>query len=117
MAIIKTIANEEIDFNSSPNEFVGYSNLNAISITAEEAIFHFGVRRAETPNVADGIAKIFLSLPHAKRVMLVLMSLISEHERLFGAIELDISKRLTEDGRKRVQDLTEKRENVATDTK
>jgi len=106
---------EEVVIHESPAQFVGYSNLNRITITAEEVVVHFGLRRTNSPNEADGVAKMILSLPHAKRVLIVLAQLFQEHELMFGEVQPDYNARLTPEGVARVKALQETKEREKKD--
>jgi hypothetical protein len=79
----------------SPSELVFYSNIASVSLTPEEAILHFGQRDSEDPNKGEGVAKVYLSLPHAKRLASVLAKGLSRHEEVFGEIIADPEKRLS----------------------
>ncbi|MGI9105026.1 MAG: DUF3467 domain-containing protein [Pyrinomonadaceae bacterium] len=94
----------EIIIYDSPQQFVGYANINGITLTPEDAIMHLGLRRPDSPNEADGVAKIYLGLPHAKRIMLALLQLITQHEQFFGEIQTDPGMRLTDAGRKQLEE-------------
>ncbi|HZG52773.1 MAG TPA: DUF3467 domain-containing protein [Pyrinomonadaceae bacterium] len=95
---------EEITIYDSPQQFVGYANINGITFTPEEVVMHLGLRRLENLNEADGVAKIYLNLPHAKRIMLALAHLIERHEMFFGEINADPGSRLTDAGRKHLEE-------------
>jgi hypothetical protein len=94
-----------------PNQLTGYSDLARVMVTPEEVIFHFGLRREDEPNEAIGFAKIFVSLHHAKRIASVLLNGIKEHEGFFGEIEAEAEKRLTPEGREKIDQLKEKETN------
>lgn len=101
----------DVTIHDSPSQFVAYSNVNGVSFTPEEAVMNFALRRQSDPTQADGVVKVYLSLPHAKRIMLVLAQLVEQYEQIFGEILLEPHQRLTDEGRK----LLEKRqkENVS----
>lgn len=101
---LSTEASTSVTIFNSPNQFVGYANINGVTVTPDEVIMHFGLRRTDEPTEADGVAKIYLNLPHAKRIMLVLNALIAEHEMMFGEIHPEPEARLTDAGRKRLQE-------------
>ncbi len=94
---------KDVTIYDSPGQVTTYATVSGITVTAEEAVLHFAVRRQGTPNEADGTVKVFLSLPHAKRIMLVLATLLKEYEQIFGEVYPDANMRLTEEGRKRLQ--------------
>lgn len=73
---------------------VSYSDVAAIRATAEEIIFHFGLRQEDNPSSGKGVAKIYVSPAHAKRIANALVSSIKRYEEMFGAIEADFEKRL-----------------------
>ncbi len=70
-------------------QLVTYSNLCGVSVSAEDAILHFGQRRSETPHIATGVAKVYLSLPNLKRLRKALDQIIVNYEGLFGEIDDD----------------------------
>lgn len=100
----KDVKTAEVVIKENPNEFSAYANINAISVTPEEVVFNFGVRDVNNPNEAKSVAKIYLSLPHAKRIALVLTEVLTNYERMFGEILPEAHMRLTEEGLKRVKE-------------
>jgi hypothetical protein len=101
---------EDVIIHESENQFVGYSNINRVTVTPEEVIMLFGLRRLNSTNEADGVAKIVLSLPHAKRILFVLAQLFEEHELMFGEVHPDASARLTPFGIERVKAVQDAQE-------
>jgi hypothetical protein len=104
----------EVKVIDSPGQFEAYANVNGITMTPEEVIFHFGTRSHENPNEAKGVAKIYLNVAHAKRIAIVLAQVISEYEEMFGEVEPNVLKRLTDEGKKRLRQV--EKQNVG-DTK
>ena len=49
------------------------------------------------------MAKIYVSLPHAKRISQILINSLKEYERLFGEVKLDLKDRLTLEGREGIE--------------
>jgi hypothetical protein len=92
----------------NPEQKITYANLGQVSVSPEEVVLHFGIRTNES-NVANGVAKIYLSLPHAKRLVIAWASLIQQHEELFGEINLDPTTRLTPKGKEYLDKFKEKR--------
>jgi hypothetical protein len=82
------------------NEPIYYANIASIYATPEEVSIHFGLRVEGDENHGNGIAKIYLSLPHAKRLAGTLIAVINNYERNFGKIHDDPAKLLTDEGRK-----------------
>jgi hypothetical protein len=101
---------DDLILHENPNQFLGYTNLSRITITAEEAILLFGLRRLNSQNEGDGVAKIILSIPHAKRVMIVLAQLLKEHEIMFGEVKSDYTDRLTPEGIMRIKGMPKAQE-------
>jgi len=96
--------NPEIStINTGTDEYVFYSNIASVSATPEEAFIHFGLRTDKEPNRGIGVARAYLSLPHAKRLLNALATVIAGYERTFGTIEVDTAKRLTPEGRELLQ--------------
>ena len=93
---------EPIEMKDGPGQIVGYANLISIITTPEEVILHFGERSMEGPNKGIGIAKIYISLPHAKRLAGALIRTLKNHEEIFGEINADPTKQLTPEALKRL---------------
>jgi len=90
----------EIKIEDGPDQFVGYANLCRITLTSEEAILHFGARTDADPNKGIGNAKIYLSLPHVKRVSTALLRTIKSYENALGEIRQKTVDDLTLEGKK-----------------
>lgn len=115
MSELKPKVRKVVVIHDTPNQFVGYANINGITVTPEEAIMHLGLRRPDEPDVADGVAKIYLSLPHLKRIMLVLTEIVRDHEIYFGEIQVDADERLTEEGRRRILEQLKEQKDAGTE--
>lgn len=87
------------------NQATGYADIVAIRVTPDEAVFHFGLRKESDPNEAIGIAKMYVSIPHAKRIAHVLTTSLKEYEHMFGEIKTDVKDRLTPEGQKGLEEL------------
>ena len=94
---------KEVVITDDPNQLVTYVDSARASASPEEFILHFGLRKTEEPHIATGVAKIYLSLPHAKRLALALAQVIKGYEDAFGKIETDPAARLTQDARNRLE--------------
>ena len=94
---------EDVEIVDNPEEFVTYANINRMYLTPEEGVFHYALRIPETPNRAKSMAKIYLSIPHVKRIAIGLVSLIQQYEAIFGEIPPEPEARLTEEGRKHLE--------------
>jgi hypothetical protein len=89
---------QTIDADSNVPMF--YTNIASISATPEEFSMHFGIRKKKDPNHGIGVAMIYMSLPHAKRLAEAMAKAIHSHEQTFGEIITDPANRLTGEGRK-----------------
>jgi len=90
----------EIKIEDGPDQFVGYANLCRITLTGEEAILHFGARTYADPNTGIGNAKLYLSLPHVKRLSMALLRTIKSYEKALGEIREKTVDSLTLEGKK-----------------
>lgn len=84
-----------------------YANAFRTNGTAEEVMLDFGLNMVN-PAVGEGQApqitfkvtdRVILNYYSAKRLALTLGDLIRRHEKQFGLLELDVSKRSKSDGK------------------
>lgn len=96
MAEPPTAQDVKLLVEDNPQQFVGYATDTGLSISAEEVVLHFGLRMAAQggPMSVSGVAKLYLSLPHAKRLANVLARTIESYESTLGEIESDPNARL-----------------------
>ena len=66
-----------------------YSNYAALAVTPEEFILRFGERNLKDPNKIIEAARVYLSLPHAKRLVIAMARSLKAHEETFGEIVTD----------------------------
>jgi hypothetical protein len=71
------------------HEAVIYATISQLYVNPEQLTFHFGRHNLENADEALGVAKVYVSLSHAKRLSLVLPDLISRFEEIFGEINPD----------------------------
>ena len=90
----------ETKIGNGPRQTNCYSNLCRVTVSAEETILHFGERLDKDPNIGIGNAKIYLSLPHAKRLAKTLLRAIEAYEKSFGEIPEHPENHLTSEGKK-----------------
>ncbi|MBI3968715.1 MAG: DUF3467 domain-containing protein [Chloroflexi bacterium] len=76
-----------------------YANLCGVLVGPEEAILQFAVRDLADPAIGQGVATIYTSVYHLKRLAVALFTAIEQHERRFGRVETDVKKRLTSEAR------------------
>lgn len=88
----------EIKIEDGPRQLSCYANLCRITFTPEEAILHFGERKDVDHLKGVGNAKIYLSLPHAKRLANAMLKTIKSYEKNFGEISEQPLDHLTLEG-------------------
>ncbi len=87
------------------NQATGYADFVEIRVTAEETAFHFCLRKGNNLNEAVGVAKMYVSIPHAKRIAHALTNSLKQYEHAFGEIKADAKDRLTPEGQKKLEEL------------
>jgi hypothetical protein len=88
-----------------------YSNYAAVTSTPDELIFRFCQRSLEGEERPLEIARVIVSLSHAKRILMALGQTLKAYEELFGQIPLE--KPLTAKGKEKLGSREES--NDATD--
>lgn len=63
-----------------------YSNFAGIAATPEEFILRFGERDLKDHNKVIEAARVYLSFPHAKRLVIAMARSLKAHEEVFGEI-------------------------------
>jgi hypothetical protein len=86
--VIATIEN-------GPNEITSYANLVGMVFGVDDVLLHFALRTEGDPTKAVGVAKIYLSLPHAKRIVTALKNGLEQIEKLVGEIVEDPAGKYT----------------------
>ena len=81
---------------------VFYVNVCSVSITPEEAILQFGLRALEDPSQANGVAAVYMSLAHAKRLAEALSQTLQRYEKVFGEIITDPTTLLPQEMREQL---------------
>lgn len=80
-----------------------YATVCNIVFTPEECILHFGQGDPEHPEEVHSVAKVLLSVQHAKRIAEVIRGSVARYEATFGAIETNPIARLLPNVRETVQ--------------
>jgi hypothetical protein len=78
-----------------------YANFCRVAQTPEELVLDFGLNPTMVPNPAEPIKithRLILNYYTAKRLLLALNHFIQRHEATFGALELDVNKRVRGQG-------------------
>ena len=74
-----------------------YTNFCHVSLTPEELVLDFGLNPHFGPNPPSDPIKVthrvVMNFFTAKRMLLALQAVVSQHERMFGNLELDLNKR------------------------
>ena len=92
--VISAKAGQPVSIENGPNEVTTYANIARMHIGPDEVILHFGLRKTDEPNSGVGVAKIYLSTAHAKRLATTLDAGIKRIEGIFGEIVADPVKKL-----------------------
>lgn len=79
----------------SEKQVVTFSNLCTVSISVEEAMLHFGLRNSHRPEIAEGVAKVYLTLPSLKRLRNAISQLIDRYEHDVCEIDADPSRKVS----------------------
>ena len=86
-----------------------YTNFCHASVTPEELVLDFGLNPHWGPSPAEPIKlthRVVMNFFTAKRLAMVLNSVLSQHESAFGQLELDIQKRMKNPPRPGTQPMT-----------
>lgn len=90
---------------SDLNTAVLYANYAAVSSTPEEFVFRFCQRSLEGDERPKEVARIFVSLNHAKRLLIAMGRTLQVYEEMFG--EIPIEATLTPEGKKKLANQQE----------
>jgi hypothetical protein len=74
-----------------------YTNFCRVSVTPEELILDFGLNTQVEPDPKEPVrvsSRVVMNYFTAKRVLLALNNVVTEHEKSYGNLELDWQKRL-----------------------
>ena len=74
-----------------------YTNHCRANFTAEELVLDFGLNPSMVPNPTEPVRlshRIVMNFYTAKRLAILLASIIQHHENTFGVVEPDIQKRV-----------------------
>ena len=86
----------------TPNDFVFYTNTAVTQVSAEEFVIQFGLINAADPEQSPSIARAYMTPAHAKRLLIVLSSVIERYEQNFGTIAANPDDLFTPEARKRL---------------
>jgi Protein of unknown function (DUF3467) len=92
----------EVTFTEALEMVANYANIASVHLSAEECALTFGVRGIASPNTAKTVAIIYMSLPHAKRLVAALGNSIKIYEDNFGLIITDAIEKLSDEARARI---------------
>jgi hypothetical protein len=102
-ATVLQSAGLSVKIEEGPNEITAYANIVAILVSPDEVLLHFGLRRSDDPNKGIGVAKIYMTSAHAKRLMAALSGSIQKIEEVFGEIVADPVLQLTPEQLQKLQ--------------
>lgn len=75
----------EVTLYDTEGEFQTYANICGVSFTEDDVLLHFAIKDHDGAT-AHGVARVYLTVPHAKRLHQALGRLIERHEERFGPI-------------------------------
>ena len=81
-----------------------FSNITMTYVGPEETIIHFALRNEIDPFKGTGIAKVYLTTAHAKRLMSALKKGLEQLEAIFGEVVEDPGAKLTADQLQKLQE-------------
>jgi hypothetical protein len=84
---------------STPQTLHLFANYTALTATPEEFILRFCLRDLGDPDKATEIARVFITLGHAKRLVSAMARSLKAYEDLFGKVADDPAQHLTPEGR------------------
>lgn len=73
-----------------------YTNFCRVSVTPEELALDFGLNTQVQPNPTEPIKlshRVVMNFYTAKRLMNALLGVVSQHENMYGVLELDFQRR------------------------
>ena len=73
-----------------------YANFCRVTGTPEELVLDFGLNTQMTPTPGETIKlahRLVMNFFTAKRLMTALMSVVNQHENVYGVLELDFNRR------------------------
>jgi hypothetical protein len=73
-----------------------YTNFCRVSVTPEELALDFGLNTQVTPSPGEPIKlshRVVMNFYTAKRLMNALLGVVSQHENMYGVLELDFQRR------------------------
>ncbi len=77
----------ETKITPTPTEPSIYANVNSIAISSDEIVVRYGLMNPETPAVAQGLVRVYMTPGHVKRLAKSLNDALSQYEALFGVIK------------------------------
>lgn len=84
---------------ATPQTLQLYANYTSLTATPEEFILRFCLRDLNDPTKATELARVFVTLPHAKRLVSAIARSIKAYEEIFGDVPVDPIQHLTPAGR------------------
>jgi hypothetical protein len=73
-----------------------YTNFCRVNVTPEELVLDFGLNTQLTPNPTEPVHlthRVVMNFYTAKRLLNALAAVVNQHERNYGALELDFQRR------------------------
>ncbi len=73
-----------------------YTNFCRVNVTPEELVLDFGLNTQVTPNPTEAVKlthRVVMNFYTAKRLLNALATVVNQHERTYGVLELDFQRR------------------------
>ena len=94
---------------SAPGQFsvdsshlsTAYANFCRVTGTPEELVLDFGLNTQMTPQPTESVKltqRLVVNFYTAKRLLLAFQMAVEQHERVYGALEVDVQKRIRTPG-------------------
>jgi hypothetical protein len=93
----------EVDFDDATADQIIYSNVATVVLSPDDCVITLGVRDPDEPSKALTVAKVFLSIPHAKRLAITLGGVMRAYEEAFGTIVANPEEMLTPEFKERLK--------------
>ena len=85
----------DINIRDMPDECIIYANIAGVLVSTDDVVIHFGRRNMADPQEGEGVAKVYLSFAHAKRLASALTQSLGFYEKAFGEISTEPAMKLT----------------------
>ena len=100
----------------NPNQPIIYTNMCGVQFGPEDVLLQFAIRDTSERNNGYAVGRVYSNMSNMKRLIFILNKSLKEFEDLFGEIPMDVMERITPEGKRRMQEQQEKKDNELRDT-